>query len=124
MYAFFDGDGIGNLVELLLIENRIEEAKEFSESLMNALKSVVDYLNDETDIEIIIAGGDDLLIVTENGKIPKKLLNKIRNIFKKSNSQNATMSCGIGNSIQEAIFNLERAKLLGKDRIHSSIQIK
>lgn len=124
MYAFFDGDGIGNLVELLLIENRIEEAKEFSESLTDALKSIVEYLNDETDVKIIIAGGDDLLIFKENGKISKSLLNKIRSIFKKNNSQNATMSCGIGNSIQEAIFNLDRAKLLGKDRIHSSIQIK
>lgn len=60
-YAFFDGDNIGDKVETLLIEGRIFEASKFSEDIKAALSEIEQILKPKTDIEIIIAGGDDLL---------------------------------------------------------------
>lgn len=116
MYAFFDGDGIGNKIEILLIENRVKQAQFFSESLKDTMDIIQTKLSKNPKIEILIIGGDDLLI-KKKGRFSIKELEDIRKLFNLNNSENATFSCGIGATIEESINSLNKAKLYGKDQI-------
>ncbi|MEL7120328.1 MAG: mCpol domain-containing protein [Bacteroidota bacterium] len=118
MYAFFDGDGIGNKIEILFRDGKIEQAKEFSESLKMAMQIIEKELSKNPKYEIIIIGGDDLLI-KKKGRFSKSELEEIRELFKNNNSEGATFSCGIGSTVSESIDSLGLAKLYGRNRIIS-----
>lgn len=115
-YAFFDGDGIGSKLEILLIEGKIAEASNFSESLKYALDTIIFDLKNNIHIKIILFGGDDLLFEFDN-QINEEFFESIRNKYYQMTG--VTFSCGVGNSIQESIRNLYFAKLYGKNQIYS-----
>lgn len=114
-YMFFDGDGIGDTLEIFLIENRIREAKDFSEILTQTMNELRDILERNTDVEIIICGGDDLLIKTLACIDCEGIVNSIRSKF--SSRTGHTMSCGIGDDVPTSVRNLYTAKLYGKNRV-------
>lgn len=115
LYAFFDGDNIGNTIEMLLLEDKVKDAVSLSESLSNANEVVRTILATKTGVEIIILGGDDLLIKYDPQKQDRTLLEEIRNLYKSSTG--VSLSCGVGESLSESIQNLHLAKLYGKDQI-------
>ncbi|MEN8907560.1 MAG: hypothetical protein ABF289_16535 [Clostridiales bacterium] len=61
-YLYFDGDNVGNNLELFLIDNEIEKAKELSTNINVALKDLKEKLMKLGACEIILFGGDDILI--------------------------------------------------------------
>jgi hypothetical protein len=115
VYAFFDGDGIGNKLEVLLLENKIDDAQKYSSALKKVFSEIEDELISDGNIEIIIIGGDDLLIELDFDNYGIDYLEKIRSKFEKRTG--STFSCGIGKNIQEAISNLYFAKVYGKNQI-------
>jgi hypothetical protein len=115
-YAFFDGDSIGDKLEILLTENRINEARNFSESIKIVFAELEKYLRQFVSVEIVIMGGDDLLIRCEDPLNKHELLEEIRAIFYTRTS--CTMSCGVGRSAAMAVRNLYLAKLYGKNRVY------
>ncbi len=115
MYAFFDGDNIGSTIEMLLTEGRVEEASDLSKNIQIALTEIEEFLKSKKGIEIIILGGDDILISYSFLEEEKKLLEDVRNKFFTRTGN--TMSCGVSDDLPEAIWNLHLAKLYGKDII-------
>ena len=113
-YLFFDGDNVGITIERFLMSGDLESAKKLSNGINHSILLITEYLKSLHNVEIILIGGDDILIkvnlVSEEGEI----VNKITDIFKKNTE--LTMSCGIGNDIKESIFNLHIAKLFGKNQ--------
>jgi len=114
-YAFFDGDNIGDTIEKLLIEKRVDEATLLSENINKSVHNLEKLLRSKNGVEIIILGGDDLLIKFDSEECDVKLLNEITILFE--NTCGLSMSCGVGTTILEAIQNLHMAKLYGKNQI-------
>lgn len=115
IYAFFDGDNIGDTLEILLMENKVAEAQNFSNNIKVAFTEIKAKLKSSPDVEIIIAGGDDLLIKYNPALHDKSLLEEVSAIFKART--NHSMSCGVGEDIPQSVQNLYLAKLYGKNRI-------
>ncbi|MEH2111571.1 mCpol domain-containing protein [Nostoc sp.] len=107
-YAFFDGDNIGNTIENLLNNGRIQEAAYLSESIKLAIFQIELFINSTDDTELIIAGGDDVLIKYNTEKYNYTFLEKISKIF--SQHTGLSMSCGVGENVSQAINNLASAK--------------
>ncbi len=118
LYAFFDGDNIGNTLEILLIEGRISEAVVLSKNVTIAMTELETFLKAKSDVEIIILGGDDILIKYNDVKHNKDFLVEIARIFK--DYTGLTMSCGVGGEITESVYNLRLAKLYGKNQIRGA----
>jgi hypothetical protein len=114
LYAFFDGDGIGDTLEILLLEGSVSEAIAFSERIDHALSVIETKLNPLKGIEIIILGGDDILIKYDYLR-HSEIIDEIKSLFQ--NITGNSMSCGVGNSIPQAIQNLHLAKLYGKNQV-------
>jgi CRISPR/Cas system-associated protein Cas10 (large subunit of type III CRISPR-Cas system) len=115
IFVYFDGDDIGPALELLLLDDLIEEAREYSRSINIAFRAVLNTLTDGEDVDVIVAGGDDLIVSWPDGSLATTDVHRIRHIF--HDSCGRTMSAGVGFSLSEAAANLRRAKLAGKDRI-------
>jgi hypothetical protein len=119
MYAFFDGDNIGDKMEIMLLENRLAEAAEFSEKLESALSLLEEITKSQDGVEVIILGGDDLLFkYADNYKHIHEFLERIRSEFYRITG--STMSCGVGETARESVINLYLAKLYGKNQIKLS----
>lgn len=114
-YAFFDGDNIGNTIEILLIEGKVTKAISLSENINDAANEMGKTLKSRDGIEVMILGGDDLLIKYDSKKYGLELLQEIITLFQTKTG--LSMSCGVGKNISESIQNLRLAKLYGKDQI-------
>lgn len=114
-YGFFDGDEIGTTLEDLLRANKVEEASMLSAMINVAMEEIKVYLDDMDKYEILLWGGDDLLIKSKNGVISQTVIDKIReNFFKRTG---CTISGGIGSSIIEAMDKLGKAKDSGRNKV-------
>lgn len=114
-YAFFDGDGVGNIIEYYLLTGQTENAIGISNSIKKAFETIENMLNKIEDIAILIIGGDDLLIEISTNNFEMDIINEICSIF--NNETTLTISCGIGRTIKETIDNLRLAKVSGKNKI-------
>lgn len=114
-YGFFDGDEIGNSLEELLRNDKVEDASNLSAMINVAMKEIKEYLDEIEKYEILIWGGDDLLIKTINGNISQTVIETIRTIFLKNTG--CTISGGIGSSIIEAMDKLGEAKISGRNKV-------
>lgn len=114
-YAFLDGDNIGNTIEILLIEGKVAEAISLSKNINDAADELGKTLRSRNGIEVMILGGDDLLIKYDSEKYGLELLEEIRILFQTKTG--LSMSCGVGENISESIQNLRLAKLYGKNQI-------
>lgn len=114
-YAFFDGDNVGNSIEILLRESRIAEATDLSFKIKVAFSEIVSKLETLENVEIVIAAGDDLLIEYHAKSSDNELLEEIRGKFQKITG--LSLSCGIGDTVPQSVQNLYLAKLYGKNQI-------
>jgi len=111
-YAFFDGDNIGNAIENLLNSGRVKEATHLSESIKLAIFQIELFIKSRKDAELIIAGGDDVLIKYDATVNDYAFLQEVLNIF--NNFTGLSMSCGAGDSVNQAITNLMSVKQQNK----------
>ncbi len=114
-YAFFDGDNVGNSIENLLNNKRVIEATHLSESIKYAIFEIEQFVGSLNDTELLIAGGDDVLIRYDSEQYSLDFLLKISDIFNKYTG--LSMSCGVGENIEESINNLIIAKKQSKGSI-------
>jgi hypothetical protein len=115
IYAHFDGDDVGSQLKLHLLDNEIEEAREYSRSIVAALGQVRELLEMSHAVDVIAMGGDDLVVSWQEGSISRGEIEEITATFHRLSGR--TMSVGMGRSPREAAENLHRAKLMGKDRV-------
>lgn len=113
-FAYFDGDDIGAPLELLLLENKVSEASEYSRTISEAMRRLKADLEGLTGGDILFSGGDDLLIVWKQRCADSGEIQEIRDKF--SSYCGRTVSVGFGATASEAMGNLRKAKLSGKDR--------
>ena len=112
VFAYFDGDNIGSRLELLLIDDQVEDARSYSASVNRALSEAQLILTRLPTVEVILAGGDDLLARWTLGAVSLADVEAVRDAFLKFCGQ--SLSVGVGQSAGRAAYNLRRAKLLGK----------
>ena len=114
IFLHFDADNIGNLIELLLLDGKLEEAQRMSCKIKSAMNELRNTLERDFGAKVHIFAGDDL-IVSLSGRMPTgERIQDMRNVFKKMSG--VTISCGSGFSVEDALANLRRAKLSGKNR--------
>lgn len=106
IYYAIDGDDIGRRLEFLVVSNKIEEVKLFSEEVNNALTHVKKFLVDH-DCKIIFAAGDSIL-ATSAKQLSLKNVPLIQGQI--------SFSMGVGKSSEQALLALKKAKALGKSR--------
>ncbi|PYP86598.1 MAG: hypothetical protein DMF61_13030 [Blastocatellia bacterium AA13] len=107
-FAFFDGDNIGNTLDNLFNSGRIDDAKHLSESIKRAIFQIETLVRATDGAELIIAGGDDVLVKFDSEKSGPEYLQAISDLFTKYTG--LSMSCGVGNNLNQAIGNLMLAK--------------
>lgn len=117
-YAFFDGDNVGNTIENLLNTGRITEATHLSESIKLSIFQIELFVKSIEGVEMIIAGGDDLLIRYDFQKYGSELLKDIADLFTKQTG--LSISCGVGNNVSQAINSLVDVKQQNKGTIKVS----
>ena len=115
LYIYFDGDDIGNHLELLLLDGKLKEAKLFSESIHRSFEKISKVLLSLNGACLVFSGGDDVVCMCDKTAWDANLSNKFQKEFQKATG--CSLSGGVGTSIQEALMNLRRAKLSGKNRI-------
>lgn len=115
IYIHFDGDGIGDRLELFLLDDEIDEAKKLSENVNQAMKEISAAIESIDGAQVLLVGGDDLIALFSDGSLDLKKIEELRERF--LNKTGCTLSTGIGTSLQSALNNLRRAKLSGKNRI-------
>lgn len=116
-YAFFDGDSIGNAIDNLFRSGKIQEARHLSESIKHAIFEIEQLVNAVDNMELIIAGGDDILIKYDPEIYNLDFLTRLSGIFTKHTG--LSMSFGDGENIDQAINNLMEAKQQNKGYIIS-----
>ncbi|WP_017662074.1 mCpol domain-containing protein [Baaleninema simplex] len=107
-YAFFDGDNIGNAIKNLLNSGRVKEAIHLSESIKLAIFKIEIFVESTSGAELIFSGGDDILIKYNYMKNEYIFLEKILSIF--NSFTGLSMSCGVGDSANQALLNLMKIK--------------
>lgn len=111
-----DADNIGDQIELALMNNDIEKAKEIASSVENFMRELKKKLTLNPDFKILMAGCDDILLVFDGDKLEvSRLLEEIRSDFFSRTS--FTISIGVGDNLFQAMFNLKKAKLSGKNMV-------
>ncbi len=116
---YLDGDNIGNHMELLLLDGKLDEAAAFSKRLTRAMLQLRDSLQQIPGAEICLFGGDDIIATFPINAISMRELNQFRAEFEILCGK--SISAGVGRSVQEALANLRRAKLSGRNRLVSSL---
>jgi hypothetical protein len=115
IFAHLDGDNVGNRLELLLLDERLDDACKYSESVTKALQQVRAFLIEVPTVRVLIAEGDDLLATWQPGSVKVEDIDEMRKIFLRNCGQ--SMSAGVGFSTSSAVRNLRRAKLMGKAQV-------
>lgn len=114
MYLAIDGDDVGNQIEYHILKNEALELTDFSKIYLNAMTWLKQTMLQLNNTEIILSGGDNLLLALP-GSIDVSQIENIRLQF--SSQVNSTLSMGIGNSLQEAHIALKYAKVSGKNQL-------
>ena len=113
-----DADSIGDKIELALLSGDPAGAQQVHNTVQNGLIALKVLLDRQEGIELLMAGSDDILFKVNIKNYDELLIENLRSLFFETTT--FTISVGIGNSIQEALINLTRAKLSGRDQIVAS----
>jgi GTP cyclohydrolase III len=115
VYIYLDGDSIGDRLELLLLDDRIEDAATFSKAVSTGIENLCENLLQIPGASLLFCGGDDLLAKAPEGQHLRGSIEAMRLQFLEETG--CTISGGIGNTPKSAAGKLRRAKLLGKNRV-------
>jgi hypothetical protein len=108
VYVLGDGDKIREKIEYYLLNHDIESLSNFSQNLTVAINEIKEVAISTMSAQIILAGGDDILFYVPREKYQIELLQKLQQVF--LNITGATISFGVGKTIEAAYINLRKAK--------------
>jgi minimal CRISPR polymerase domain len=112
-YLAVDGDDIGRRLELCMVTNDIEALSAFASSFDSAVNSMVDYLRGVDGVDVILFGGDSIMM-----KVRDEMLDlALRAVNETGRDKGFTFSGGYASTMREAYLALKIAKASGKDRI-------
>ena len=104
MIISIDGDSIGKIIEGMILTNRLEQLKNFS----NKVSDIVNRFSlsiEDFGGKCFLNGGDNILAF-----IPDSAVDKILDTISKSSEENLSFSVGLGSSVLEAYTALKIAK--------------
>ena len=107
-YVLGDGNHIRENVEFYLLNHDLESLSKFSQSLTTAINELKEIAISSMNAQVILAGGDDILLSVPREKYRKELIQKLQQAF--LTTTGITISFGVGKSIEVACINLRRAK--------------
>lgn len=81
MIIAIDGDNVGQILELYILDEQIQELENFSHSLRNRFKWLVNELCNLLDAKIHLLGGDSILASCEYTQEAIKIIEKLRADF-------------------------------------------
>lgn len=114
-YVLGDGNHIRERIESYLLSNDLESVSKFSQSLTTAITEIKELAISSMNAQVILAGGDDILLSVSREKYRKELIQKLQQAFLATTG--ITISFGVGNTIEAAYINLRRAKASKGDKI-------
>lgn len=114
-FFHFDADDVGNHLELLLLDGKLDEAVSLSNRVTNAMQQLRKSIEQVSGGQVHLFGGDDLIATFQMDSLSEEKLDEFRREFELRCG--LTLSTGVGTTVQEALANLRRAKLSGKNRI-------
>lgn len=115
IYIRLDVDNVGDQIELSLLKNEIEKAKNIHSKIQDSIVKLTAFIESDKQNKLIMIGCDDILFTTSINDYNYKKLEYLSAYF--FEISNFTLSIGVGNTIPEAMHNLKLAKLSGKNRI-------
>lgn len=111
VYILGDADRVRLHVESALFSNDLRALSRFSRNLTAAITSLARRLNEDLQAEIIMAGGDDLLVIASLKSFDLLKLREAGERF--ASDAGCSISFGVGSSVNEAYLGLRRAKSSG-----------
>ncbi len=114
-YVLGDGNHIRERVEFYLLNHELESLSNFSQSITTAINEIKELAISTMNAQVILAGGDDILLSVPREKYRKELIQKLQQAF--FTTTGITISFGVGNTVEAAYINLRRAKTNKGDKI-------
>lgn len=110
-----DVDNIGDSIELSLLKGDYINAQLIHNQIQENIEKILTKIETLNSVIVLMRGCDDILFSINKINYDISLLENFKNEFKINS--NFSLSIGVGNSINEAMFNLKIAKLSGKNKI-------
>jgi hypothetical protein len=113
-FLALDGDDVGRQLELYMLTNDIESLRAFSKAFDSTVNVLVASISEMRGAELIMSGGDSILIKLRDEKALDSVLETISSLV---NGDEFTFSGGYADTMQGAYLALKLAKSSGKNRI-------
>ena len=111
IFVLGDGDGIRKKIESYLLNGDLEQVRDFSSSLTEAVREIARLAIQNMESRIVFAGGDDICFITTSGNYHEEEMQVLLEHFFRRTG--CSISFGAGRNIEEAFLNLRRAKSMG-----------
>lgn len=111
VYILGDADKVRQRVEGALLAHDFDGLAKFSADLTAAVSLIARRTVEILSAEIVMAGGDDLLLVTSADQFDSDALGRLARSF--ADETGCTISFGVGSTVEEAYLRLRRAKASG-----------
>jgi GTP cyclohydrolase III len=106
-YYCFDGDRIGERIELYLMKGDLKSANTFSSVVRECMDDISSIMKKQGAV-CLFRGGDSLIFGSIKAIISEELPTKFEAI---------SFSVGVGSKLESAILSLFKAKALGRCRV-------
>jgi hypothetical protein len=111
LYVLGDADRVREKVEALLFANDLAALATFSQTLTQAVSTLVREMGERLGARTVMAGGDDVLFTVSEDRFDLGALHLLSKSF--TNTTGCSISFGVGTSLEAAYLNLRRAKAAG-----------
>ena len=115
LYIAADGDDMGSKIGAYIMSNNVEKAKELSRLIHKGEKKVIDFATKTWQGNMILSGGDDMLVAVSPSKFDSAQLEQMRKLYHQTTG--ATLTVGVGDSAAEAAKALAYGKNTGKNKV-------
>lgn len=118
VFVLGDGDKVRDRLDSLLFSGQLDELKRLSTAISQAIVSVANDVIAKMGGEIVVAGGDDLLLRVPAESFTPAVLEALRRSFQLQTG--CSLSIGAAQDVDRAYINLRRAKARGGDALIAS----
>ena len=115
IFILGDGDKIRERVERHLLSNELDALQHLSQSLTDAVNAIKALAISTMDAQVFMAAGDDILVFVKKEKYRQDSIQQMAEMFHSITT--ASISFGIGTTVESAYLNLRRAKATGNQKI-------
>lgn len=120
LFVRLDGDNIGDSIELALMNEDFRQAQEIHNRIQKGIQSLVKVVVTIDNVNLLLVGSDDILFTIARANYTEVFVLNLNNKFFKETG--FTLSIGVGVTLNQALDNLKRAKISGRNRIVSNIK--